>query len=54
MLNAHSDYIYDKIENYGHRLDIVIEAKAKEKALMKYRREWVNEYKEDDKIALAS
>jgi UV DNA damage endonuclease len=54
VLNAHSDYIYDKIENYGHRLDIVIEAKAKEKALMKYRREWVNEYKEDDKIALAS
>ncbi len=54
VLNAHSDYIYDKIENYGHRLDIVIEAKAKEKALMKYRKEWVNEYKEDHKIALAS
>tara|TARA_R110001606_G_scaffold390031_1_gene556697 strand:+ start:737 stop:1696 length:960 start_codon:yes stop_codon:yes gene_type:complete len=54
VLNAHSDYIYDKIENYGHRLDIVIEAKAKEKALMKYRKDWMNEYKEDNKIALTS
>jgi UV DNA damage endonuclease len=54
VLNAHSDYIYDKIENYGHRLDIVIEAKAKEKALMKYRKDWMDGYKEDNKIALAS
>ena len=53
--NAHSDYIYDKIDNYGHRLDIVIEAKAKEKALMKYRKDWLNEEPEsDNKIALAS
>jgi len=49
VMNAHSDYIYDKIENYGHRLDIVIEAKAKEKALMKYRKDWLNEHKEDNK-----
>ena len=54
VANAHSDYIYDRIENYGHRLDIVIEAKAKEKALMKYRKEWMNEDKEDDKSSLAS
>ena len=40
VLNAHSDYIYDRINNYGHRLDIVIEAKAKEKALFKYREDW--------------
>ena len=53
-LNAHSDYIYDRIENYGHRLDIVIEAKAKEKALIKYRKDWMNEYKKDNKISLAS
>jgi len=52
--NAHSDYIYDKIENYGHRLDIVIEAKAKEKALMKYRKDWMNEYQENNTITLAS
>ena len=54
VLNAHSDYIYDRIENYGHRLDIVIEAKAKEKALMKYRQDWNNEYQENNKISLAS
>lgn len=54
VANAHSDYIYDRIENYGHQLDIVIEAKAKEKALMKYRKEWMNEDKADDKISLAS
>lgn len=54
VMNAHSDYIYDKIENYGHRLDIVIEAKAKEKALMKYRKDWMNEYKEDDKSSPTS
>ena len=54
VLNAHSDYIYDKIENYGHRLDIVIEAKAKEKALMKYRKDWINEHQENNKVSLAS
>ncbi len=52
--NAHSDYIYDRIDNYGHRLDIVIEAKAKEKALMKYRKDWMDEFKEDNYRALAS
>jgi len=52
--NAHSDYIYDKIENYGHRLDIVIEAKAKEKALMKYRQDWVYGHQKNSKISLAS
>jgi len=35
--NAHSDYIYDKINDYGRDFDVVIEAKAKELALMKYR-----------------
>ena len=54
VLNAHSDYIYDKIDNYGHRLDIVIEAKAKEKALMKYREDWLNEHTENYQGALAS
>lgn len=34
--NAHSDYIYDKIEDYGNKFDIVVEAKAKELALIKY------------------
>ena len=38
--NAHSDYVYEKINNYGLRLDIVIEAKAKELAIAKYRKDW--------------
>ena len=40
--NAHSDYVYDQINNYGLRLDIVIEAKAKELALLKYRKDWMS------------
>jgi UV DNA damage endonuclease len=34
---AHSDYIVDEINTYGLELDIVIEAKAKELALLEYR-----------------
>jgi UV DNA damage endonuclease len=34
---AHSDYIRDEINTYGMDLDIVIEAKAKELALLEYR-----------------
>ena len=33
---AHSDYIYSKINTYGHNLDIDIEAKGKELAVLKY------------------
>jgi UV DNA damage endonuclease len=33
---AHSDYIINYINTYGHRLDIMIEAKAKELAVIKY------------------
>tara|TARA_Y100001973_G_C5188920_1_gene329640 strand:- start:953 stop:1897 length:945 start_codon:yes stop_codon:yes gene_type:complete len=35
--NAHSDYIYEKINDYGKSFDVVIEAKAKELALIKYK-----------------
>jgi len=35
--NAHSDYVYDKINDWGRDFDVVIEAKAKELALLKYR-----------------
>ena len=35
--NAHSDYIYDTINDYGKDFDVVIEAKAKELALISYR-----------------
>jgi UV DNA damage endonuclease len=37
--NAHSDYIYNHIDDYGLDIDIMIEAKAKELALLKYRSE---------------
>jgi len=33
---AHSDYIYSKINTYGHDLDIVVEAKAKELTVLNY------------------
>jgi len=34
---AHSDYVYDYIDNYGHNIDIMIEAKHKELAVQKYK-----------------
>ena len=33
---AHSDFIYSKINTYGHDIDIVVEAKMKELTLMDY------------------
>ncbi len=35
---AHSDYVYRFINTYGHDLDIMIEAKAKELALFRYKK----------------
>lgn len=34
---AHSDYVYDFIDTYGHEVDIMIEAKAKERAVQRYK-----------------
>jgi len=34
---AHSDYVYDYIDTYNNRVDIMIEAKAKELAVLKYK-----------------
>ena len=34
---AHSDYVVDYIDTYGNRVDIMVEAKAKELAVMKYK-----------------
>ena len=34
---AHSDYVYTPINTHGHKFDLMIEAKAKELALLKYR-----------------
>jgi len=35
-VQAHSDYIYDKINTYGNTIDIMVEAKRKELAVQKY------------------
>jgi UV DNA damage endonuclease len=35
-VQAHSDYIYDKIDTYGNDIDIMVEAKRKELAVQKY------------------
>ena len=34
---AHSDYIYNEINTYGHSFDIMVESKAKELTIQKYR-----------------
>lgn len=39
---AHSDYIYEFIDTYGLSLDVELEAKAKELALLKYSKEFLN------------
>ena len=36
---AHSDYVYDYIDTYGNEVDIMVEAKAKELAVLKYKKE---------------
>ncbi len=36
-VQAHSDYIIDRIDPYGLDIDIVVEAKAKEQAILRYR-----------------
>ena len=37
-VQAHADYIYEKIDTYGENIDIMLETKAKEKALLEYRK----------------
>jgi UV DNA damage endonuclease len=38
---SHADYVYENVNCYGLNLDVMLEAKAKEKATLKY----INEYK---------
>ena len=42
ILRAHADYIYEKIETYNMDIDIELEVKAKELALIKYRKEYLD------------
>lgn len=35
---AHHDYVYNKIDSYGYDVDIMMEAKAKELAVLEYRK----------------
>lgn len=39
---AHADYIYESIQTYGCDFDIEIEAKAKDLAVFKYKKEFIN------------
>jgi len=39
-VTAHADYLYDWINSYGSKVDIILEAKAKEKALLKFKQEF--------------
>ena len=35
---AHSDYVYDYIDTYDNKVDIMVEAKAKEQAVIRYKK----------------
>ena len=38
--NAHSDWYYTPFENFGEEVDVVLECKRKERALLKYRQDF--------------
>ena len=40
-MQAHSDYYLNKVETYGLDLDIMMECKAKELAVMKYKKDFL-------------
>lgn len=42
-VTAHSDYIYDKIDTFNYSVDIEIEAKKKDLAVIKYKQEFPHE-----------
>jgi UV DNA damage endonuclease len=39
-IQAHADYVYEEINTYGYDLDIELEVKQKEKALLEYRKKY--------------
>jgi len=40
VITAHSDYIYKPFNNYGLTVDVVVEAKMKEQAVLNYLTKW--------------
>jgi len=42
IIRAHADYLYEFIETYGMDLDIELEVKAKDLALFKYKKDYLN------------
>jgi UV DNA damage endonuclease len=43
IARSHAEFIYEVINTYGHNFDIEIEAKAKDLAVIKYRKDYINE-----------
>jgi UV DNA damage repair endonuclease len=41
VITAHADYIYERIETYNIAVDVEIEAKAKDLALFKYKKDFL-------------
>ena len=41
LATAHADYIYEKIETFGLDFDVEIEAKCKDLAVLKYRKDFI-------------
>lgn len=39
IARSHADYVYEKINNYGLTIDVEVEAKAKDLAVLKYRQD---------------
>jgi UV DNA damage endonuclease len=39
MNRAHADYIYEPIPTFGYEVDVELEAKAKELAVLKYKKD---------------
>jgi UV DNA damage endonuclease len=37
-VQAHADYIYESIDTFGYDIDVMLECKAKELALLEYRK----------------
>ena len=42
LIRAHADYIYERIETFGHEFDTEVESKAKDLAVLKYRKDFLD------------